>query len=404
MFLVILLVIAYKSNDALSHPQFWAEDATIFFQQQFGHKLPQLWVPYAGYLHAIPRLVAWVASWISITKAPLVYNAFAIVLSASAITMTCQKLRLYVPAWVVALSCLAVPTSGEIFGTITNAQWFLQFALGACCLSPASPRHANTLGWLRVIGILSMALTGPFSILLSIIITGMLASSWIARKLSYDPFDGALRSFLSERDWPALLALGLGAIIQTGVLLVAPPTESATHHDLLKAINATFTELVPIHMFGNDFLTGTSWLALYALLIGTLVLSKRIDGHARLQVMGFAVFAILETIASALRITDLQQIYQPSAADRYFYLIKVVWWWVVWLALRSTGSRFRATAIVSALICLVALNNPQFQRRAALSDFSWRDHASDLEQPGTHTIPINPPGWSITIEAKKQQQ
>ncbi|WP_312930666.1 hypothetical protein, partial [Stutzerimonas nitrititolerans] len=96
-FLVILFALAYKCNDALSTPQFWAEDATVFFSDQFGHAWPQLFSPYAGYLHTLPRLVAWAASWLSPGKAPLIYNAAAIVLCALAIALTCRRLRNYLP-------------------------------------------------------------------------------------------------------------------------------------------------------------------------------------------------------------------------------------------------------------------------------------------------------------------
>ncbi|MBB5864299.1 hypothetical protein [Xanthomonas sp. 3058] len=399
-FLAVLFTIAYKSNDALSNPQFWAEDATVFFKDQFGNVLPQLFTPYAGYLHATPRAVAWITSWLPSAKAPLIYNASAIILSTVALTLTCKRLQRYIPAWIVALAFLAVPTSGEIFGTITNTQWFLQFALAAYCLAPAEQSGTLRTSLLRALGILTIALTGPFSILLLIVIVGMFAASLAAKRSTIDPFDGALSDFLSTRDWYIFSALALGAVLQAAVLLTSPPAESGIQHDVLPTLKITFTELVPIHIFGSDFLTGTAWLLLYALLIGTLLLSRKIDGRARLIVMGFIAFAAIEVFAPVVRMKDFSPLYGLAAADRYFYLAKVIWWWAVWLALSgaSRRSRWNATVMTSALICLFALTNQQYLRRTAFVDYAWRGHAKQLDLPGPHTVPVNPPGWGITVE------
>ncbi len=399
-FLVILFVVAYKSNDALSYPQFWAEDATVFFKDQFGQSLPQLLSPYAGYLHTIPRVVAWVASWLPAIKAPLIYNASAVVLGAVAIALTCRRLRTYLPAWIVALSFLAVPTSGEIFGTITNAQWFLQFTLAAYCLAPAEARTTRRMTGLRALGILIVALTGPFSILLLLVVIGMLVASWLARRTGLDPFGGALREVIGTRDWPALSALALGALVQTGVLLTHPPAENGVQHGVLATLKLTFTELVPIHTFGSDFLTGTAWMLLYAVILGTLVFCRQIDGRARLVVLGFIAFAAIEVFAPVARMHDASPLYALAAADRYFYVVKVVWWWAVWLALSamSDRSRFNASATTAALLCLFAITNPQYLRRGTFVDFAWRGHARQLTLPGPHMVPVNPPGWGTTVE------
>jgi hypothetical protein len=401
-FLVILFAIAYKSNDALSNPQFWAEDATVFFKDQFGNALPQLFTPYAGYLHAIPRMVAWIASWLPSAKAPLIYNACAIIVSTAALAFTCKRLQAYIPAWIVALSLLAVPTSGEIFGTITNAQWFVQFPMAAYCLAPAERGATTSTSWLRAAAILFIALTGPFSILLSAVVMGMLAAGWIAKRSAVDPFDGALSGFAANRDWRMLSALALGGVVQTIVLVTNPPAESGIQHGLVPTLKATFTELVPIHTFGSDFLTGTAWILLYALIIGTLVLSKKIDGRARLILMGFIAFAAIEVFAPVARMKDASPLYALAAADRYFYLVKVVWWWSVWLALSATDRRSRANATVmtAALICLFAVTNQQYMRRNAFIDYAWRTHARQLELPGPQTVPVNPPGWGVTVETK----
>ncbi len=400
LFLVILFVLAYKCNDALSYPQFWAEDATVFFKEQVGSAWPQLLSPYAGYLHAIPRLIAWVASWMPPGKAPLIYNAAAIVLSAAAIYFTAQRLRRFLPIWIVALSFLAAPTSGEIFGTITNAQWFLQFVMAAYCLAPTEQGSTRTATWLKVLAILVISLTGPFSFLLLIVIIACSCASLISRRSGIDPFNGHLSGFLANRDWPAIAAMSVGAIVQSAVLVTHPPTQHEVEQPILAAFKITFTEIVPIHVFGTDFLTGTGWLLIYALVISALLWTRKVDGRARLLALGFLALAAIECFAPMLRASDLDPLRPLAAADRYFYLFKVVWWWVIWLVLcdGTRRSRLNATAITTALICFFAITNAGYMQRNAFVDFAWRGHTATLDLPGTHTIPVNPPGWSITVE------
>lgn len=390
---------AYKSNDALTLPQFWAEDATVFFTDQYGRVLPQLFTPYAGYLLVIPRLVAWIAAWLPVAKAPLVYNAAAILLSTMAITYTCSRLRSYVPAWIVALSMLAVPTNGEIFGTITNVQWFLQFAMAACCLAPVEPTTSRVTLWFRAFLVMLIALTGPFSTLLLLVICAITAVGWLTARTRIDPFNGALSGFIASRDWHSIAAMSIGGIVQALVIISYPEAQRMAGMAPLWVLDTTFTELVPSHIFGSDFLTGTSWLLLYGLLIGRLLLTRSVDGNARLTVLGFVAFSIVETFVPMLRMTDPGALV-PLNGDRYFYLVKVVWWWAVWLALsgQALRSRVNATAMTTALICLFALTNAQHLRRQLFKDLDWKGQSAQLGQPGPHAIPVNPYDWKIEVE------
>jgi len=399
---VVAFVMAYKSNDALSNPQFWAEDGYIFFKQQFGYAIPQLFTTHFGYLHFVPRLVAWVASWLPATKAPLFYNASAIFLSATAITLTSMRLRRYLSPWIVAVSFLAVPASGEIFGTITNVQWFLQFALAAYCLTPEKQGATFTplSRGLRASAVFITALTGPFSIFVLAVVLATFATGWIFARYRRALFDQQMRDFFQSRDSHLLLALALGAAVQFFMLLSHPQVDNTVRQAPLSMLTTVFTEIVPIHIFGSNFLTGTAWICLYTLIVGTLLFARRIDCKASIVMLSFVALAGLETVASMLKMPDLMPLQQILIGDRYFYLVKVCWWWAVWLALRACSRHLAdATVITTAMICLFAIANPQYLRRATLTDYAWRAHAAQLSQPGPHTIPLNPdPGvWSFTV-------
>jgi hypothetical protein len=402
LFVVVVLLMAFKSNDALILPQFWAEDGTVFFTDQFGNAWPQLFTPYAGYLLAIPRLVAWFASCFSVERIPLVYNVTAILLSSAAIAFTCRRMRFYLPPLVVALSLLAVPTNGEIFGTLTNVQWFLQLYMAVCCLTPATPSQPRMNPWARGVGIFLVALTGPFSVLLLCVLAGLMATSLLARRTRIDPFNGALSAFFENRDWHAVGATTLGGLIQAAVIY-KNPTQDLSQHSPFWVLETTFTDLLPPHIFGGEFLTATSWLMIYALIAVSILTAKRVDGHARLTILAFAAYGAIECFAPMLRMTDPDAL-NPLSGDRYFYLAKVVWWWAVWICLSCGPARSQAnaTVIVCALISLFALTNLDHLRRAPFKDFDWHNHSAQLHEAGTHVIPINPYDWKITIAVEAE--
>ena len=121
-----------KSPDAILRPQLWAEDGVIFYAEQFGKWSPQLFVPYAGYVNFIPRLIAWVASDITPAQIPLFYNLSAMLINAACITYAVGKMSPLFGTAVAITSFFLTPTIGDIFGTITNIQWFAQFAFDSC--------------------------------------------------------------------------------------------------------------------------------------------------------------------------------------------------------------------------------------------------------------------------------
>jgi len=399
-FVIAFLGLALKSVGALSMPQFWAEDATIFFQGQFGKAMPQLFVPYAGYYHAIPRVVAWLASLGSPTKAPLIYNVFATTLGAASIAYCAARLRRMVPPALVLASFLLVPINGEVLGTITNAQWFLQFPLAICCFSPRS----NLSGWracVALAAVLLMALTGPFSILVAIVSLTVMSASFVAQRRGSTLFDGYLASWNVTRDRRFILATALGAAVQAATLLFNIIPQSKTHPGLVDQLDVCFLNLVPLHVFGFDFMRGKLWLLFYAFIIGSLLLHQRIRGDYRLVLLAMVSYAAIETFAP-MGLKEVEQMYQFGFADRYFYVTKVVFWWATFGTFALYTSRREAAALTLVMLTLIALMNPGRLQRQAFVNLEWKKHARELAAPGVHVVPVNPVGWAIVVETPKR--
>src|SRR5258707_11015955 len=80
---MIFLLLVLRRPDAITNPQFWAEDGPVFFFGQISHTgLSALMVPYAGYLLGVPRLVAAFAALFPASSAPLIFNLFALAIAA----------------------------------------------------------------------------------------------------------------------------------------------------------------------------------------------------------------------------------------------------------------------------------------------------------------------------------
>lgn len=123
-----------RRPQAVRHAQFWAEDGSVFFADQlrfgFWHALV---TPYAGYLLAVPRIVAALISLFhfKIVRLPSVYGLCAIILAA----FCCSAFSWPSFRWLIssdavrAAACLlvasAVPVGSELIGSLCDLNWYM---------------------------------------------------------------------------------------------------------------------------------------------------------------------------------------------------------------------------------------------------------------------------------------
>ena len=171
-FIVIaILILIVRKSDSLINPQFWAEDGTIFFAQQYEYGAASIFTPYAGYLHIVPRLIALFADlFFSYANIPAVYNYTCLLITIIVIAH-CFSPRLPLPFKpLLALSIVIVPqVLNEVFLNVTNLQWILCLLLVLTLLKDApNKKYGNYT--LQVISdfiiIIFAGLTGPFLIII----------------------------------------------------------------------------------------------------------------------------------------------------------------------------------------------------------------------------------------------
>lgn len=158
-------VLALRREGALSNPQFWAEDGH-FYERAYVMGWRCLTLPYAGYLHAVPRAVAVLAASVDPALAPAVFVGFAALLTlyvaSQALSPRCPLPR---AAGVFALAVVLVPDTYEVLLNVVNLQWVLA---GGLVLLLVSRDPSGRGQWTHdLCAAAALGLTGPFSVILA---------------------------------------------------------------------------------------------------------------------------------------------------------------------------------------------------------------------------------------------
>jgi hypothetical protein len=390
LFALCLLSFALKSPDALSTPQLWAEDGAIFFQQQQGRSLPLVFTPYAGYLHALPRLVAWVASWSIPQWSPLIYNVAAWLVNAACVAFVLQRIKDSRLQAIVFFGVFLVPTNGEVFGSITNTQWFVQFFLVAACFLPM--RVPSRAGAAMMFGSTLLAgLTGPFSILIAITHLAL----WALGRVFPTQLDTIAPS-LSGVHRSQLVALYLAALVQAGYLVSAD--NSGTTYSFATMV-LSLGHWTQGHLFGHQIMPKKVFL-LGLMVLGWMALRERTSGCHKGFILALGAVAALEILLASGK-QDVVG-FDLGYGDRYFVAFKVAFWLAVatcvldWETRRDVGF-----VCVVGVLMLASLLNVERLARAPLEQKRWRE-TLDAAPPGQPiVVPINPTPWAITVQPRE---
>ena len=182
IFVATLIMLFSRLPGALLHPQFFAEDGWVWYQQAYDLQwFRTLAITQAGYLQTLPRLVAGVTLLFPMLWAPLIMNLAGAVIQVLPVTaLLSRRCTPWGPLPIRALMAvlyIVIPDAPEVHIVLTNAMWHLAVlqALLAFSAPPLSWRGRLSDITLFTIG----GLTGPFCILL---FPGLAAYYWIRRQ------------------------------------------------------------------------------------------------------------------------------------------------------------------------------------------------------------------------------
>jgi hypothetical protein len=387
----VLAVVFSKAPGALELPQFWAEDALVFFAQARELGLASVVTPYAQYLHLLPRLVALAATPLPAAHAPAFYAWSAFILSSLALAWFICRLRGHDTRLMALLASALCLTNGEIYGTLTNVQWLLQLYLLSACLE-ARPQQDRLPSWVHPLLIGLVSLTGPFSVITALMLIpwallGLLPLRWNVGK--------ALAAHVHQLSPARILALLAGAAVQLGVLL---GSERKPAHQSLATSLEQLPAILQIHTLGMEQVAGTlamaCMVALVALLLRALA-RPGADNPDRILLGFMLVFGLVQTVGGMTKMGIPMDV---GGGDRYLYAFKLAFWTSLPLiATRAGLLRVLLWLLTATGLCLVAYTNPQWLARKPLADLRWAEYAAAIDRNEPVTVPVHPQPWVMTL-------
>jgi hypothetical protein len=152
-------VLALRRAQAVTVPQFWAEDG-YFFERAYELGWRAFLEPFAGYLHTMMRVIAGFAVAVDPARAPALFVA-----SSAAVTLY-VALRTLSPrcplpklGGACALAVVLVPDTYEVLLTVVNLQWVMGAGMVLLLIS-GDPRGARQ--WAHDLAAAALTgLTGP---------------------------------------------------------------------------------------------------------------------------------------------------------------------------------------------------------------------------------------------------
>ena len=384
----LLLIFSRRPSDIL-HAQFYAEDGACFYSQAYNmHRLSTLFVPYASYLHLLPRIAAGLSLLLPLQWAPLLMNLAGGVIQAlpvaALLSRRCSSWGPLPARIAMAAVYIANSNALEVHVNVTNAQW--HFALLQVLLAFTPPPRT----WLGKVAdclvFLLGAFTGPFGIGLLPLV---LVFWWIRRQR-----------------WSLVVAgcLAIGVVVQVHALLAdtrMPPQP-------LGANLMLFLRLIGGDVIINAIVGQSSMGHLSALIICVAVLFgvTMIAAALRWGTLGYRFFVAYSAIwlLAALRrpmILGPKPLWQALLDDpggRYFFFPTIVFLWAaIYCAMRAPARTFRVAGYATLLLTL--FGTVRKWEYDAYPDRRFALYAEEVQQAkhGDHIIiPIHPE-WKMEL-------
>jgi hypothetical protein len=403
----ILLLLVLKRPDALFGAQFFAEDGRVFFHDQFLYgSLEALFIPYAGYLLFVPRLVAMFASLFPLVAEPTIYNGAALAIAAASCAVFCLpafRSILAADALRFALCCVAAAAldTGELVGTITQIQWYLQFA-GILLLlysgrkdAPHNPRENVILAVVMLV----IALSVPMLIMVAPLALWLI---WRARGTARLPAVALLAGTAIQ----VMVYINAGASRGQNVLFGFHGLAESTAVYL--AFRAVLSSLIgrprAMVMCAQGTLRPTLLISA-ALLAWLAWLWTTADARRRRVILGCLYLAIVSAVM-AIGARNLPRPVITFGGERYFFLSACCLVLLAAVTLERFAWRPRVQA--AALMAIFSGGLLANFKVPAYADYQWAAYTELIarwqqqirDNVNVHAIavPINPPGWSFVLE------
>ncbi len=387
--LVCAALLALRKPWALHTPQLWAEDGSIFLTQDEQMGARAFFEPYNGYLHLLPRLIAWLASHTAdVSWWPAIYNSLAFAINVALFArLASRRVQLPGKEWLM-LAFVLVAGTGEVLLNVTNLQWVTAFFLVLQLFTVRAETWPQRLGDLALLAIIG--LNGPFAIVL------LPVFAWRAWR---------------ERTLDAGLALAViaGCAVVQGFFLLRAGLS-------LEGNTAAFRPLMFFSILGSRLVTWPifgpaavrAWPQAVHAALGVVVIAPllwrtlRPDPRRNARLTVAAIFMLI-TLASLYRVrADTWERDDLVNGDRYFYIPRVL---LAWLLIWECSAAARPVAWLARGLCAlgVVMHAPHFILPAP-PDYKWAAHCDPIRRGVPANIYTLPEGWWIEYPGRPPEK
>jgi hypothetical protein len=389
------LILIYRKPGVFRHPQFWAEDGTIFFRENIELGNRAFLHPYAGYLLLVPRAVAWLAGRLPSVYSPRIYRISALAILLYVVWQLAGERLPFRYKRLCALATVLVAHSGEVFLNMANVQWITGLLLIFLLIAKEpSTRRAAIVDFATLV---LAGFTGPFLVLFAPLFVVRFGLGGRSR------YNAALLA-------AALLVAAAHACF---MLFAAHGNDSSSGeaprtYVLAELVFKTIFASGSGALFFGDYMSagGPSRPVVVAVSICAclLILSQSDARRWRLAALLLVVGALISAAAIFKARTSASALWcianAPVAGDRYRYLPRMMVLWGLLLALECNGWRRVAAAM---LLGLCAFGSANFFCAPLEVDYHWRQYAARIDRGESVDVPI-PPSRTIHFRGKNRQK
>lgn len=364
---LLMALLFLKKMFIFQLPQLWAEDAVIFFLQAHDHGFLSLFEPYNAYYHFIPRLIAYLGSYVNYYDIPA-YYLFSTVLVTLMVGYFIFTIRLNVTVlqrYLLVVSLALVPSNGETLLNITNLQWVLSLLFIVFYLENTPDEIFSKL--IRLIMVAFISLTTLFSI----IFYPLYIFKVIKTKDNYSKL--------------ILVVLTIGALLQLHTYFVSSRGSSDAISYFFAWLDISFVTYSKYIYFHNSDSILPTILFLGVLLI--LITASR-GRNLNLYLLYGYIFIIL-----------IIEIFSYSGkpvliADRYLYIPLFL---SAAVLIFLMGNKAAVALGAGLLYFLLVLSSLSHYKSSLFIDYGWGKAVGRYYQQGKADITVNP-GWSFRLQ------
>lgn len=407
LFVAFVALLVSRQPHVLTDANLWGDDGWSWYPDAYTIGIRCLAIPVNGYLNSVQRLVGLAVQPLPLLWVPAVFAFIGLAAQALAASFLCsRRLDGYgiprIARLAFAVAMLLLPNEIELYGNLTNAQWWLAvLAFEVVMASP--PRRAWS--WAFDLSVLALSgLSGPFALLLGPTALMVLVAH---RRKPEARLAGLVR----------LAVMALCAAIQLWVLATTPdhgslPTPLGANPVLLARM------IVRQVVFGLEFgmramflspvrpgwsSDAATWVTL-AVALAAFGAACAVGG---LLFRGFALYAVLVLAGGLVHphaSADMPQwvaLTHPTCGSRYFAMLSLTFLAAMFVLAASRQPALRVFGIVLLLPMLLHAIPQSWRIESWHTDFAARARAFALAPPGTRMeFPQVPPGTAPMVLVK----